>query len=148
MNELTLKIDEVLYKDIDVYLSSLNGVEEIKLDYDNSEICIKYDNKLITLNILKLEILFYLGLLKIPSIISFDKHSKGSLTDYEIIIKDLCCEYCLKSIIEELLLVNGIDFVSNNFDYKTKKNVIIYIKYNRQLITKNEIFELEKKYNM
>lgn len=144
MKELTLKVDNVFLNEIDVYLLSLKGIEKVKVDYDNNEIYIKYDDKIITLNILKMEILSYLELLNIPSIISFNMHSKNKLVDYELIINDLCCEYCLKGIIEELLLITGIDFVGSNFDYKNKKNVLIYIKYDSQLITLEQILELEK----
>ena len=53
MKELTLKLDNFLIKEIDVYLLSLNGIEEVEVDYNNSEIYIKYNDKVINLNILK-----------------------------------------------------------------------------------------------
>ena len=64
-----------------------------------------------------------------------------------IIIKDLCCEYCLKSMIEELLLIKGIEKVSTNFDYINKKDVILNIKYDKELISKEDIKILEDKFN-
>jgi len=149
MQELTLTIDYCDYfsKELEEYLISLKGVIKSKINLANNEINIKYDSKLININILKNEILLFLSLNKIPSIISFDKHSINKTINYNIIIKDLCCEYCLKHMIEELLLIDGINSAYSNFNYKNKTNVNLIINYDNNLITKEEIIAISHKFN-
>lgn len=147
MKILTLKYDYWLNSDLDKYLLQINGIEKVAIDLENDEIYVKYNSKIINIVILLKEINLYLELDKIPSIISFDKHNKYGLED-EIIIKDLCCEYCLKSNIEELLFTDGIDCVTTDFDFFNKKNVKIKIKYNQNIITKQDIIKLGNKFNL
>ena len=149
MNELTLKIDycDFLDKELKEYLISLDGVFESEFDSSKNEIYVKYDANLINLKILKYEILLFLSLLKIPSIIGFNKHTKSKVINYSINIKDLCCEYCLKNMIEELLTINGIESALTNFDYHNKKDVIITIQYDNKLINEKEITDIEKEFN-
>lgn len=147
MNELMLKFDyECIDKNIIEYLLSLEGIIEVKINNLENELYIKYNQNTISLKLIKLEILLFLGT-KIPDIIEFDKYSKAILTKTNIIIKDLCCEYCLKSMIEELLLIKGIEKVSTNFDSFNKKDVILNIKYDKELISKEDIKILEDKFN-
>ena len=106
----------------------------------------KYDSEIITLKLLKMEILLYLDIINIPSIISFDKHIKNTKEDI-IIIKDLCCEYCLKDMIEDLLEIEGIESTYADFDYNDKIDVKIFITYDDEVIDKNKIREIENKFN-
>lgn len=85
-----------------------------------------------------MEILLYLDIVKIPSIISFDKHSKSNIKKDIIVIKDLCCEYCLKGMIDDLLDINGIESAYSDFDYINKYNVNIFITYNYKLLDKEK----------
>lgn len=149
MNELTLKIDycDFIDNELKEYLISLEGVFESEVDSSLNEIYVKYDASLINLEILKYEILAFLSLLKIPSIIGFNKHSKNKVINYSITIKDLCCEYCLMIMIEELLSIKGIESALTNFDYHNKKDVIITIQYDKNLISEKEIKNIEKKFN-
>lgn len=71
----------------------------------NDEIYVEYYSSVISLKLLKMEILLYLDIGKVPSIIAFDKHDVSNLNKYTIVIKDLCCEYCLKGMIENLFLI-------------------------------------------
>lgn len=66
---------------------------------------------------------------------------------YKIIINNLCCEYCLKGMIEELLNYDGIVSASSNFEYNDKQNIEIYITYDKNLITIEKIKKIEYKYN-
>lgn len=104
MKELTLILDSFGHKDLKEYLGSLNGVIEVIIKNENNlEIYIKYDSKLITSKILKSEMFLFLDILKIPSIIAFDKHTRQELRKYLLDNEKIhCCEYCLKGTIEDL----------------------------------------------
>lgn len=147
MNELTLKIDDWFNKELEDYLFSLKGISKTIVDCNQNEIYIKYDSKIIGIGILEKEISLFLSNLNIPSIVAFNKHSKKETIAYSITIKDLCCEYCLKNMIEELILINGIERAFSNFDYNNKKNVLINIEYDNNLINEKELLSLENKFN-
>ena len=118
MKELTITFDDIwINKELKEYLLSINGIHVVEIDDKCETINIKYNPQIITIKIIKLEILAFMDILKMPYIISFNKHSKNMLTKTSIIVKDLCCEYCLKGMIEELLLINGIEKIDTNFDY-------------------------------
>ena len=78
MNKLTLKIEysDFLNDDITNYLTSLNGVKLVTIKNDENEIYVEYDSSIISLKLLKMEILLYLDIAKVPSIVAFDKHLK------------------------------------------------------------------------
>ena len=149
MQKLTLKLDcSVFYnKDLVEYLTSLKGINLVKIDKDNFDIYVEYDSNIISLKILKYEILHCLNLLRIPSIIGFDKYSTCMIPKEKIIIKDLCCEYCLKGMIEDLLEIKGIISAYTDFDYTNKKDVNIYITYDENLITNDSLEKIERKFN-
>lgn len=73
MDKLTLKIEytDFLNNDLENYLKDLNGVKIIKINNDKNEIYVEYDSNIISLRLLKREILLYLDLVKIPSIVAF-----------------------------------------------------------------------------
>ena len=150
LNELTLKFNPnvCLYKGLKEYLEALNGIDEIKTDIDNEELYIKYDHNIIKLEILLKEIEVYLDILKIPSLLGFDKHSQNNNELYKTKIKDICCEYCLMGFIEELLLLPEIVKLQTDYDdIENNKNFIINIEYNKNLISKEKIDELIKEIN-
>lgn len=148
MKKLTITFDNVwLSKELKEYLLSLNGIHNVEIDLKYETINIRYNPKLINIKIIILEILAFMNTLKTPSIILFNKHSKKTLLKTTIIIKDLCCEYCLKGMIEELLFINGIEKVDTNFDYINEKDVLLNIEYDNELITKEDIEMLETKFN-
>lgn len=148
MKELTITFDDLwLDKELKEYLSTLKGIHNVEIDLKYESITIRYNSELISIKIIKLEILTFMDVLKTPSVISFNKHSNKILTKTTIVIKDLCCEYCLKGMIEELLLINGIEKVDTNFDYINKKDVPLHIEYDKELISKEDIKILEDKFN-
>ena len=149
MDKLTLKIDYSDFIDNDFinYLSLLNGIKLVKINNKNNEIYVEYDSSVISLKILKKEILLYLNIDKVPSIIYFDKHNNDNLNKDIIVIKDLCCEYCLKGMIDELLEIEGINSAYSDFDYINKKDVNIFITYNEKIVNKNMIIKLEQQFN-
>ena len=144
MNKLTLKLDCEIYNEIKSYLLDLNGVDEVLIPKD--EITVIYNDEGIDVYMLKSEIELFLEIDKTPSIIGFNKYN---ITDnkYDIYINDLCCEYCLKGFIEELLMIDGIVEAYTDFDYVNKKNVKIMIKYDSSIISMDEINNLEKEFN-
>ena len=143
MEKITIKIDDSCYLNCEL-IQYLNGVTNSRLDDD--EIYIEYDSSVISLKVLKLEVLAFLDILKIPSIIAFNKHHKNMNKDI-IVIEDLCCEYCLKSMIEDLLEMDGINSASTDFDYNNKHNVKIFITYDEKIISNNKLEEIKKKFN-
>lgn len=149
MSKLTLKVD--YYKNFDKgleeYLLTINGIKQAKINNKKEDIYIEYNPNIISLKVLKLEVLIYLDILKIPSILSFNKHLDNNLEEYKIIIKDLCCEYCLKGMIEELLETNGINSAYSVYDYINDKNVPIFITYDKKILNKNTLEEISKKFN-
>lgn len=146
MNKLTLKFDIISYNDLINYLKQLDGIKSANINNENDEIYLEYDQSVIPLNILKKHILLYLNVLELPSIISFDKHIDNTKKDI-IVINNLCCEYCLKGMIEELLDTNGIISAYSDFDYHNKKKVNIFITYSPKLINETKIDELKEKFN-
>lgn len=149
MQKITLKIEYSAFFNDDLinYLSSLDGVIASNINKDNNEIYVEYDSSVISLKLLKTEIILYLDLTKIPSIISFDKHCKNNIKKEKIIVEDLCCEYCLKGMIEDLLEIDGIESAYTDFDYVNKYNVNIFITYDEKLINNDKLNELKEQFN-
>ena len=147
MYEITLKLNESHWYDIEIkdYLLTQKEVQEV--DINNKEIYIKYSNKNY-LKILIKEIKLFLSIINEPAILYFNKHSNNKLSEYTISIKDLCCEYCLMGTIEDLLYKEGIISASTDFDFINKKNVNINITYDDSIITKKEILNIEEKLNL
>ncbi len=135
MDKLTLKIEysDFLNDDIANYLTSLKGVKLVTIKNDENEIYVEYDSSIISLKILKMEILLYLDIIKVPSIVYFDKHLKNDIKEEHIIIKDLCCEYCLNGMIDDLLEIDGIISAYSDFDYNNKYDVNIFITYHEKI---------------
>lgn len=148
MDKLTIRFEHSNYlnDDLNNYLMILRGVTYSKVDTNNNEMYVEYDSEIIPLKLLKMEILLYLDIMNIPSVISFDKHIKNTKEDI-IIIKDLCCEYCLKGMIEDLLEIEGIESAYTYFDYNDEIDVKIFITYDDKVIDKNKIKEIENKFN-
>ena len=117
MSELTIIIDNWGHKELKEYLMSLNGILDVIIKNEEQlEIHIKYNSNLITPKIIRLEILLFLDILKIPSILAFDKHSPIKISEYKIIRNDICCEYCFKGAIDDLFEIDGIEKVESNFN--------------------------------
>ena len=160
MNELTLELDYLFNsgkiistnddkeyeKEFQEYINSINGIIDFKIINENT-LHIKYDYKITNIEMVKLEILFYLSSLNIPSILSFNKHSNNKLEKYTIVIKDLCCEYCLMNIFEKLLGTDGINSAYSNFDFNSKKDVKIFLEYDKSIIDIEDINKLENELN-
>ena len=147
MKKLTLKYDEFnIDSDINNYLLTIKGIKKVEYDENKNEIFIEYDSNIITIKLILMEISLYINT-NSSSLLEFDKHSNNKLLDYEITINNLCCEYCLKGNIEDLILIDGIESAKTDYDYNNKENVKIFIKYDNSLISIEKIKELEKEFN-
>ena len=148
MTELTFKIEylNMLDKELEDYICSLDGVVEVKTNTDKDEIYIKYDYKIISIMRLVMEVKLFLSLTNTPSIINFDKHTKQDTTKILLNIGDGCCEYCLKGFIEKLILIDGIE--QANADYKDYDffNISIEISYDNNIFNDTTINDLASKY--
>ena len=152
MAELTVVIDSLGHKELKEYLMSLNGIIDVIIKNEEQlEIHIKYNPNLITQKIIRNEILLFLNILKIPSVLAFDKHRTNKTSEYKIIRDDICCEHCFKDAIEYLFEIDGIEKVESNFNaenYDERDSVIINIKYNSDLISIDDMKQIELELNI
>lgn len=144
MNKITIEIDTILDNGLLEYLKTIDGIENC--DINEGKISVVYKDNMSLFVIVK-EICLYLDILKIPSILSFDKHLSNNLKEYQILINDLCCEYCLKADIGELLYINGINSAYSNYDFDDKDEVEIYITYDSSIISKEDLDKLSEEFN-
>lgn len=151
VNELALELESWSHKELKDYLLSLTGVFEVKINNaENLFINLKYDSKLTNAEILKMEVFLFLDLSNKPALISFHKYSNNKTEKYDLIIKDLCCEFCLRGMIDDLFMIEGIEKVESNFKDElchSHENVLISVKYNPKLISKEELKKIELKFN-
>lgn len=152
MDELTIIIDDFGHKGLEEYLMSLTGIKDVKIKNDEQlEIYLNYDSKLITPKIIKMEVLLFLNIVKIPSMISFNKHPKIETLNYTIIRNDLCCEYCFKGAIENLFEIEGIEKVESNFEeenYYSRDNIVINVFFNPKILSIEDMKQIELKLNI
>jgi len=148
LKELTLKLSCWIDAELKDYLLQLKGITQVNIDKEQDIINILYDSKHITIYIIIKEIEFFLRIDKVPSLVSFNKHSKQEVTKYEINIEDFCCEYCLRSNIEKLLLVDGIESATVNIDFKYDTKANIKLSYNNKLIKEEQIKSLEDEFDL
>ena len=150
MSQLNIVIDSWEIKGLKEYLRALNGIQDIVVKSEKYlDIYLKYDSKLITPAIIKKEILLYLDI-KLPSLISFNKYAGFKTKNYTIVRDDVCCEYCFKNAIEELMEIDGIEKVKSNYmdDYFLKKSaerekMTINIEYNPKIIDTLKMKQIE-----
>lgn len=156
MKELTLLIDSFGHKELNEYLLSLKGILDVTIRNEKQlEINIEYDSNIITPRIIKMEVLLFLDIRKIPSLFSFDKHTKEKTIAYMIKRDDLCCEYCFKGAIDDLFEIEGIEKVESNFyenyflkKYDEREKIKITIEYNPNLLTSDQMKQIEEKLNI
>ena len=152
MQELTIVIDNWGHKELKEYLMSLKGILDVEIKNDEQlEIYLKYDSRLITHKIIKIEITLFLDITKIPSLLSFNKYPKFETSNYTITRDDICCEYCYKDAIDDLFEIEGIEIVKGNFNednFVNHEKIIINIKYDPNLISAEEMKQIELKLNI
>ena len=156
MSEITIIIDNWGHEELKEYLMSLKGILDVEIKNDEQlDIYLKYDSSLITSKIIKMEIILFLNIAKIPSLLSFNKYPKFETSNYTITRDDLCCEYCYKGAIDDLFEIEGIEMVKGNFNedylfkkYEDREKIIINIKYDPNLISTEEMKQIELKLNI
>ena len=144
MNRITIGFDTFLDNGLLEYLKTIDGIENC--DINDGKLTIIY--KFISLKVIIKEICLYLDILRRPSVLSFDKHLTNKLEEYKLVINDLCCEFCLKHDIEELLYVDGINSAYSNYDFDDKDEAEIYITYDSSIISKDKLDDFNKKFNI
>lgn len=149
MKKITIKINDWdwINRELDQFLQTQTGIIKSETNLKKNKIEITYEEEKTTIKIIMNYIRLFLSLQKTPILLEFNKHSNNELLEYTITIIDLCCEYCFMEMIEELLEINGIEEVNNDFDFITKENVHINIKYDPTIIDENEIKKIEQKLN-
>ncbi len=157
MSRLTLVIENWGHKELEPYLKSLNGINDVKIkNEDKLEIYIEYDSDIIKWKIIKMEIFLFLNILKVPSLISFNKYSDVDLDEYKIIRNDICCEYCFRGAIDDLFEIEGIEKVESNFeeedyykqDYDNRDNVTINVFFNPNILSIEDIKQIDLKLSL
>ena len=151
MEKFTITLDTCTNNEIKQYLTLLNGIIVVNINHKNYlTINVTYNNELITPKIIKMEILLFLRELKIPSIIAFNKHPNFKVNNYQIVKDTVCCEYCLKGFIEDLLDISGIEKVKCNYDsiFTSKTKIIINIDYNPNILNIKDLEQIENKLNL
>ena len=138
-NKITLRMNDLCFdnKELQKYLLSLKGIK--KLNVNDKEITIWYSKDINPQMILQ-KIKLFTDTLDISSLYYFHKHSEENNSKYERYLNDLCCEYCLYSFIESLLLINGINEVYVNDEDMLK----IGINYDKNIMTEDELEQLIK----
>ena len=157
MSRLTLIIESCGHKGLESYLKSLNGINDVKIkNEDKLEIYIEYDSNMIKWEIIKMEIFLFLNILKVPSLISFNKYSEVDLYEYKIIRNDICFEYCFRGAIDDLFEIEGIEKVESNFeeedyykqDYDSRDNVIINVFFNPNILSTEDMKQIDLKLSL
>lgn len=145
MNQLTMQMDYFHRFDteFETYISALDGVDQV--EQKPNGIHITYDPNKISIHRILLEIKLFLGLLKTPSLIGFDKHFQKASGQTSVMIEDACCEYCVKSVVEDLILIDGIEKVSVAFQDDTFFQVSIQVMYDSNLFYDKKVKELVEK---
>lgn len=139
MNQIKLLLNESIDEQIAKYLLTISGINTVNVN--NQELTIKYDEQIISLKVIKLEVYLFLDL-NFPSILMFDKNYNTQLIIKEYTIADICCKICLLGKIEDLLFVPGIIKVTTDYDFINKYHVRLMISYDEKKITWSEIVQL------
>lgn len=139
VKHLTLKLGcWVDYAVLD-YLMQLDGIDKVEVNEDKDTLDIYYNDVIISLMIILMEIEFVLQVQKIPYVIGFDKHSNKVLKEKEVIVDLVCCEYCVMGNIYDLLGINGIDKVCTDYDGIKSNNIKFFISYDDNIISEEDV---------
>ena len=77
--------------------------------------------------------------------LEFDKQTCSNLKELEYLRKDMCCEYCYKSLVMHLFENENVEAVTSNFKfYEPAFNVKFNIKYKEEY-SEDELIEYIKK---
>lgn len=143
---MKLVLDDIFDSELKDYLlkeEGINSVEIVNKDFI-SEIKINFNDKTSPLSIIKCIESFQNN--EYSTLLSFDKGNIYKINQLNYLIEDMCCEYCYKSLIQELFKNNDIKSVKSNFEFnKPAFNIELRIEYNINC-SEEEIVEYIKKY--
>ena len=148
MKEFSLIIDYSNYygnyDELFEYLYALNGIEDVVITSEYLfTIYVKYNEKLINAERIKLEILAFGNLLNYPCIYGYNKHLKNAKL-YKIIRDSICCDFCYFNLIEYLYEIDGITGVESNFYQKYWTNKLDNEKYIINIFYDPKVFSLDE----
>ncbi len=142
MKEIELEINDYRNR-LEEYLLSIDGILDVKIknkEY-NFFVTITYDETKMFIERIEKEIKLYIDRLNEPIVVSFNKFEDNE-TIKEIVIEDVCCEYCMEGSVEKLLQIDGIG--SFSFDQDTNYlNIPAKLGYNPDKISKEKLKEIE-----
>lgn len=144
MSKLTVKFNLYNFDSVEIrdYLLSLKGIR--KIDTDDEKITIEYSNEINIYMIVNEIRLFFKS--NCSDIYYFNKHLNNNLSEYNVVIQDLCCEYCLYGLIEDLLYIDGISEVYSNYKEvylnHNKEDLKVTVLYDKNVIDEEQIKEL------
>jgi len=107
--------DDMFDENLKEYLMTQDGIESIDLKVKDfmCEMNIEFNHK-ITPRI----IMYYISLFhksQIPVMLGFDKGMKENCKVLKYKVNDMCCEYCYKSLVEDLFNNEFVNSVKSNF---------------------------------
>ena len=128
---MKIKLDDYFVdKELEEYLLSQKGITSVSINKDiiPAELEVKFDNKIVTPNII---IKFIMLFLKLDNsmLLDFDKGYSGEVKHLKYVAKDVCCENCFKGFIMSLFDNENIINVKSNFDGSEMFNVELDIDY-------------------
>lgn len=135
-------------EELEKYLLMQNGINEVKIAFENSccEITVTHDKKTTPEIIMKHINLFEKN--KWPIILSFDKGQKENSKTFKHIVADLCCEYCYKGLVQDLFDNENIISVQSNFDFHETYNIEFTIGYKDNYTTEEILEYIKEKANI
>ena len=121
----------------DISSTRLNPIRECF----ETEINIKHTDKITPVEIIKI----IESKRQYPDMLEFDKQTCSNLKELEYLRKDMCCEYCYKSLVMHLFENENVEAVTSNFKfYEPAFNVKFNIKYKEEY-SEDELIEYIKK---
>lgn len=123
-------IDDNLNEELRTYLLTQDGIEKVDITIREfmSEINIEFNGKTSPEIIINFIYLFQNN--KFPIMFEFDKGIKEKCKTLKYVVNDMCCEYCYKSLIQDLFDNEFVISVKSNFDFnKPAFNIEFFIGY-------------------
>ncbi len=141
---LTLIIDYWSHDELKKYLLSLEGISDVEIRNGKYlKLKFNYNPDVISAKTIKAEVYLFLKIL-MPCLISFTKKENEDDEAYTFTINNPCCEYCVRSNVEDLIEIKGITKAKVHYN---KNKSLIDIMYNPKVISKKELDTLEEKFN-
>ena len=122
---MKLIVDTILNDELKDYLLSQDGITEVNISNNNTELDIKYNSPM-TPKILR----GYIELFDDYKLIEFDKEIEGSFKTLKYVVNDLCCDFCYLNFINDMYENDNIKSVRSTFDYSNlSHNIEVIIEY-------------------